>query len=82
MGIAHHQSYHPYRLERVRRDEAAKKLTQTKDADRVLVSQVVAVRPRLYANPVLTTPLQDAESRMDVLRSRAGISSPPHSSPP
>ena len=81
LNIAHHKSYHPYRLdniERVRRDEAAAKLKQTEDADRVLV----AVRLRLHANPVLTNPLQDAESRMDVLRSRAGISSPPHSPPP
>ena len=81
MGIAHHKSYHQYRLkniERVRRDEVAAKIKRTEDVDRVLV----AVRLHLYANPVLTTPLEDAESRMDVLRSRAGISSPPHSPPP
>ena len=41
LNIAHHKSYHPYRLdniERVRRDEAAAKLKQTEDADRVLVA--------------------------------------------
>ena len=46
LNIAHHKSYHPYRLdniERVRRDEAAAKLKQTEDDDRVLV----AVRLRL-----------------------------------
>lgn len=44
LNIAHHKSYHPYRLdniERVRRDETAAKRKQTEDADRVLV----AVRP-------------------------------------
>ncbi|KAI0259109.1 hypothetical protein BC834DRAFT_846961 [Gloeopeniophorella convolvens] len=62
LNIAHHKSYHPYRLdnvERVRRDEAAAKLKQTEDADRVLVA--------------------DAESRMSLLRQRAGVSPP---SPP
>ena len=54
LNIAHHKSYHPYRLdniERVRRDEAAAKLKETEDADRVLV----AVRPRLHRNEALTT---------------------------
>jgi hypothetical protein len=44
LNIAHHKSYHPYRLdniERVRRDEAAAKRKQTEDTDRALV----AVRP-------------------------------------
>jgi hypothetical protein len=78
LNIAHHKSYHPYRLdniERVRRDEAAAKLKQTEDADRVLV----AVSLRLHPTYSAQNPLQDAESRMDVLRSRAGISTPPHS---
>ncbi|KAN0133419.1 hypothetical protein V8E53_008859 [Lactarius tabidus] len=64
LNIAHHKSYHPYRLDnidRVRRDEAAAKLKETEDADRVLVA--------------------DAESRLGVLRSRAGIT-PPQSPPP
>ncbi|KAH8987468.1 hypothetical protein EDB92DRAFT_1801332 [Lactarius akahatsu] len=64
LNIAHHKSYHPYRLdniERVRRDEEAAKLKQTEDTDRALVA--------------------DAESRLDALRSRAGIN-PPHSPPP
>jgi hypothetical protein len=55
LNIAHHKSYHPYRLdniERVRRDEAAAKLKETEDADRVLV----AVRLRLHRNALLTTP--------------------------
>ena len=54
LNIAHHKSYHPYRLdniERVRRDEAAAKLKETEDADRVLV----AVRLYLHRNAVLTT---------------------------
>ena len=41
LNIAHHKSYHPYRLdniERVRRDEAAAKRKQTEDADRALVA--------------------------------------------
>ncbi len=41
LNIAHHKSYHPYRLdniERVRRDEAAAQLKQTEDADRALVA--------------------------------------------
>jgi hypothetical protein len=44
LNIAHHKSYHPYRLdniERVRRDEAAAKRKQAEDTDRALV----AVRP-------------------------------------
>ena len=44
LNIAHHKSYHPYRLdnvERVRRDEAAAQRKQIEDTDRALV----AVRP-------------------------------------
>ena len=55
LNIAHHKSYHPYRLdniERVRRDEAAAKLKETEDADRALV----AVRLGLHPNALLTTP--------------------------
>ncbi len=54
LNIAHHKSYHPYRLdniERVRRDEAAAKRKQTEDTDRALV----AVRP-LSPFPVLALP--------------------------
>lgn len=53
LNIAHHKSYHPYRLdnvERVRRDEEAAKRKQTEDTDRALV----AVRLRrllLVINP-------------------------------
>jgi hypothetical protein len=80
LNIAHHKSYHPYRLdniERVRRDEAAAKLKETEDADRVLV----AVRLRLHRKYSTHNSLQDAESRLGALRSRAGIT-PPHSPPP
>jgi hypothetical protein len=41
LNIAHHKSYHPYRLdniERVRRDEADAKRKQTEDTDRALVA--------------------------------------------
>ena len=41
LNIAHHKSYHPYRLdniERVRRDEAAAQIKQTEDADRAFVA--------------------------------------------
>jgi hypothetical protein len=41
LNIAHHKSYHPYRLdniERVRRDEAAAKRKQTEDTDRAFVA--------------------------------------------
>jgi hypothetical protein len=41
LNIAHHKSYHPYRLdniERVRRDEAAAKKKHAEDADRALVA--------------------------------------------
>ena len=41
LNIAHHKSYHPYRLDnidRVRRDEAAAQRKQTEDADRSLVA--------------------------------------------
>jgi len=41
LNIAHHKSYHPYRLdniERVRRDEAAAKRKHAEDADRALVA--------------------------------------------
>ncbi|KAH9964716.1 hypothetical protein BGW80DRAFT_1230902 [Lactifluus volemus] len=64
LNIAHHKSYHPYRLdnvERVRRDEAAANKKKTEEQDRALVA--------------------DAESRLDTLRTRAGIT-PPHSPPP
>lgn len=41
LNIAHHKSYHPYRLdniERVRLDEAAAKRKQTEDIDRALAA--------------------------------------------
>jgi len=41
LNIAHHKSYHPYRLDnidRVRRDEAAAKRKQTEDTDRAFVA--------------------------------------------
>ena len=46
LNIAHHKSYHPYRLdniERVRRDETDAKRKQTEDVDRALA----VVRSRL-----------------------------------
>jgi len=52
LNIAHHKSYHPYRLdniERVRLDEAAAKRKQTEDIDRALA----VVRP-LFPLTVLT----------------------------
>ncbi|KAH9991716.1 hypothetical protein BJV77DRAFT_935429, partial [Russula vinacea] len=66
LNIAHHKSYHPYRLdniERVRLDEAAAKRKQTEDIDALSLQY-------------------DAESRLSTLRARAGItppSSPPRS---
>jgi len=80
LNIAHHKSYHPYRLdniERVRRDEADAKRKQIEDSDRALVAvSLLATRP----SPTSTSSLQDAESRLSTLRARAGIASPP--SPP
>ena len=79
LNIAHHKSYHPYRLdniERVRLDEAAAKRKQTEDTDRALA--VVRLFSPLHCPPL--NPLQDAESRLSALRARAGITPPP--SPP
>jgi hypothetical protein len=80
LNIAHHKSYHPYRLdniERVRLDEAAAKRKQTEDIDRALA----AVRPFSTHRPrTPSNPFQDAESRLSTLRARAGITPP--SSPP
>lgn len=59
LNIAHHKSYHPYRLdniERVRRDEADAKRKQTEDTDRALV----AVRP---LSPFATLALPQILSR-------------------
>jgi hypothetical protein len=81
LNIAHHKSYHPYRLdniERVRRDEAEAKRKQTEDEDRALVA--VCLLFPLNCVHTTTTPFQDAESRLSTLRARAGITPPP--SPP
>lgn len=54
LNIAHHKSYHPYRLdniERVRLDEAAAKRKQTEDTDRALA--VV----RLFSPPLIALAL-------------------------
>ncbi|KAF8260060.1 hypothetical protein EI94DRAFT_1706581 [Lactarius quietus] len=66
LNIAHHKSYHPYRLdniERVRRDEAAAKLKETEDADRVLVadaeSRLGALRSRAGITPPHSPPPGD-----------------------
>jgi hypothetical protein len=52
LNIAHHKSYHPYRLdniERVRRDEAAAQRKQTEDDDRALVAvRLSSPNPRTY----------------------------------
>jgi len=63
LNIAHHKSYHPYRLdniERVRRDEAAAKRKQTDDADRALVadaeSRLSTLRTRAGITPPRTPP--------------------------
>jgi N-terminal domain of CBF1 interacting co-repressor CIR len=56
LNIAHHKSYHPYRLdniERVRLDEAAAKRKQTEDIDRALA----AVRPPFTHRPRTTSNL-------------------------
>ena len=58
LNIAHHKSYHPYRLdniERVRRDEAAAKRKQTEDADRALFTVRLLTPTRLvrHDNSVL-----------------------------
>ncbi|KAH9981894.1 hypothetical protein BJV74DRAFT_852984 [Russula compacta] len=59
LNIAHHKSYHPYRLdniERVRSDEAAAKRKETEDADRALVadteSRLSALRARAGIAPL------------------------------
>lgn len=56
LNIAHHKSYHPYRLdnvERVRLDEAAAKRKQTEDTDRALaVVRLFSFSPHLLSfNP-------------------------------
>jgi hypothetical protein len=59
LNIAHHKSYHPYRLdniERVRRDEAAAKRKETEGTNRALV----AVRP---LSPFATLALPQSLSR-------------------
>src|ERR1700691_2380836 len=76
LNIAHHKSYHPYRLdniERVRRDEADAKRKQTEDDDRAFVAVRVHLPQVTHDNH--NSP-QDAESRLGVLRSRAGITPP------
>jgi hypothetical protein len=80
LNIAHHKSYHPYRLdniERVRRDEADAKRKQTegyRSCSRCSTSPLPVRHARTPSNP-----LQDAESRLSTLRARAGITPP---SPP
>ncbi|KAH9953433.1 hypothetical protein BGW80DRAFT_1410979 [Lactifluus volemus] len=57
LNIAHHKSYHPYRLdnvERVRRDEAAANKKKTEEQDRALVA-VRFVSPHLILNQSSTT---------------------------
>jgi hypothetical protein len=61
LNIAHHKSYHPYRLdniERVRRDEEAAKRKQTEDTDRALVT----VRPLSFATLALPQTLSRTPS--------------------
>ncbi|KAN0113792.1 hypothetical protein V8E52_007445 [Russula decolorans] len=59
LNIAHHKSYHPYRLdniERVRRDEAAAKRKQTEDTDRALVADAESRLSALRARAGITSP--------------------------
>ncbi|KAI0293890.1 hypothetical protein B0F90DRAFT_1760096 [Multifurca ochricompacta] len=58
LNIAHHKSYHPYRLdnvERVRRDEAEAKRKQTEDADRALGADTESRLSSLRARAGITT---------------------------
>jgi N-terminal domain of CBF1 interacting co-repressor CIR len=57
LNIAHHKSYHPYRLdniERVRRDEAAANLKKSEDADRALVAVRRLSLQLLHTYPIFT----------------------------
>jgi len=59
LNIAHHKSYHPYRLdniERVRRDEADAKRKQIEDTDRVLVADAESRLSTLRARAGITPP--------------------------
>ncbi|KAI0280661.1 hypothetical protein BGY98DRAFT_962232 [Russula aff. rugulosa BPL654] len=59
LNIAHHKSYHPYRLdniERVRRDEASAKRKQTEDTDRALVADAESRLSTLRARAGITPP--------------------------
>ena len=56
LNIAHHKSYHPYRLdniERVRRDEAAANKKKTEDQDRALVAVRLHLHLLYYTQPIL-----------------------------
>ena len=57
LNIAHHKSYHPYRLdniERVRRDEAAAKRKHAEDADRALVAVRLLSSTRLATRQLVS----------------------------
>ncbi|KAF8468539.1 hypothetical protein DFH94DRAFT_776725, partial [Russula ochroleuca] len=59
LNIAHHKSYHPYRLdniERVRLDEAAAKRKQTEDIDRALAADAESRLSTLRARAGITPP--------------------------
>ncbi|THH18968.1 hypothetical protein EW146_g2114 [Bondarzewia mesenterica] len=67
LNIAHHKSYHPYRLDniaRVRRDEEEAKLKEQQEEDRALLAVCLEV---------LCPVIYDAESRLNDLRQRAGL---------
>ncbi|KAI9456793.1 hypothetical protein F5148DRAFT_365336 [Russula earlei] len=68
LNIAHHKSYHPYRLdniERVRRDEAAAQRKQTDDADRALVADAESRLSTLRARAGIT-PQSPPQNRTDM----------------
>jgi hypothetical protein len=78
LNIAHHKSYHPYRrdnIERVRRDEEEAKVKEAQEEGRMQLAVCHFVSHPHY---LPDTNIQDAEARIDLLRSRASGSSKPN----
>jgi N-terminal domain of CBF1 interacting co-repressor CIR len=74
LNIAHHKSYHPYRLdniERVRRDEEEAKLKEQGEEGRMRVAVCLIMQLLIYIITNVTW-MQDSEARLDLLRGRAG----------